>query len=177
MKERITKDCRCNKPDFVGLCISAFIVGLFMSLMICLNGCSVTRNVPVENVTNEITVIKDSVVVRDSVVIIPQERYVDIVPQYDTLKLETSLASSISYVDTTNHTLRGSIENKVKSVSEKRVEIQIERVTDTVQIVEYKPYEVEKIVYKVPTWYKIIVTVFALLCILLGFNIRKLFKI
>lgn len=172
------KNCSsCKKPDLVGLAISAFVVGMFMSLMICLNSCSVTRNVPpIENVTNEITVIKDSVVIRDSVVIIPQERYVDIVPQYDTLKLETSLASSISYVDTTNHTLRGSIENKVKSVSEKRVEIQIERVTDTVQIVEYKPYSVEKIVYKIPNWYKIVVTIFALLCILLGYNFRKLFK-
>ena len=55
---------------------------------------------------------KDSITTRDSTVIIPIERYVDIVPIYDTLVLENSISVSHSWVDTTNHLLRGELKNK-----------------------------------------------------------------
>ena len=58
--------------------------------------------------------LKDSTVTvfRDSVLFIPVERVVDVVQPYDTLKMETSLASSTAYVDTATHTLKGTLENK-----------------------------------------------------------------
>ena len=47
---------------------------------------------------------------------IPIERYRDYASLLDTLRLETSLAKSEAYIDTTNNTLKGSIENKRDSL-------------------------------------------------------------
>lgn len=75
-------------------------------------GCAAVRPVPVktETVINYI----DSLVIKDSVRVVelPVERIKDIVPIYDTLELETSLAGSKTWLDTTFHTLRGEIHNK-----------------------------------------------------------------
>ena len=73
-------------------------------------GCATVRPVPVktETVINYI----DSLVLRDSTVIIPKEKIVDVVPTYDTLKMETSMAAASAWVDTTTHTLKGKLENK-----------------------------------------------------------------
>lgn len=79
--------------------------------LIFLSSCSCFKNVPREEIHY---VQKDSTILKivDSIRYIPVERYVDIVHTYDTLKLETSLASSTAYVDTNTHTLKGKIENK-----------------------------------------------------------------
>lgn len=57
-----------------------------------------------------VTHVKDSVVTRDSVVLIPQETYTNIAWKYDTLRMETSLATATCYVDSL--WLRGYIKNK-----------------------------------------------------------------
>ena len=86
------------------------IFAIFL-ILIFLSSCSCFKHVPREEIHY---VQKDSTILKivDSVRYIPVERYVDIIPEYDTLKLETSLASSTAYVDTTTHTLKGKIENK-----------------------------------------------------------------
>ena len=86
-------------------------ISAIVSILIFLSSCSCFKNVPREEIHY---VQKDSTILKivDSVRIIPVERYVDIVHSYDTLKLETSLASSTAYVDTATHTLKGKIENK-----------------------------------------------------------------
>ena len=61
-------------------------------------GCSTTRYVPVKEVEKEVTNHKDSIRIRDSIVVIPVERIIDIVPAYDTLKLETTQARAKAYV-------------------------------------------------------------------------------
>ena len=61
-------------------------------------------------------VYKDSVRYYDSVIVIPVERYVDIVNKYDTLFLETSLAEAYAYVDSLF--LIGEIKNKNKAQTE-----------------------------------------------------------
>ena len=100
------------------------------------------------------TIIRDSVVIRDSVRIIPVERVKDIVPSYDTLNMETSIAKSSSWVDTTTHTLQGVIENKKQTtIQTKVIEKIVERV-DTVKIYEPQPYEVIKEVKYIPKVYK-----------------------
>ena len=90
--------------------IIAYIITAVMLI-----GCATIRTVPVktETVFNYI----DSLVIKDSVRVVelPVERIKDIVPIYDTLELETSLATSKTWLDTTFHTLRGEIRNKPKA--------------------------------------------------------------
>ena len=118
-------------------------------------GCSTTRYVPVKETEKEVTNYKDSIRIRDSIVVIPVERIVDIVPAYDTLKLETTQARAKAYVDTTLHLLRGSIENKDKVKTEVREVIKFVERTDTLYIEKLVPYEVEKQVRYVPAIYKL----------------------
>lgn len=117
-------------------------------------GCSTTRYATVSGVEKEVTNYKDSIRIKDSIVVIPVERIVDIVPQYDTLKLETTQAKAKAYVDTTLHLLRGSIENKDKAKTEVREVIKFVERTDTLYIKEPVPYEVEKRVRYVPSFFK-----------------------
>ena len=118
-------------------------------------GCSTTRYVPVKEVEKEVANHKDSIRIKDSIVVIPVERIVDIVPAYDTLKLETTQAKAKAYVDTTLHLLRGSIENKDKAKTEVREVIRFVDRTDTLYIDKPVPYEVEKQVRYVPVIYKL----------------------
>ena len=97
---------------------------------------------------------KDSIRIKDSIVIIPVERIVDIVPAYDTLNLETTQARAKAYVDTTLHLLRGSIENKNKAKTEVREAIKFVEKIDTLYIEKPIPYKVEKQVRYVPAFFK-----------------------
>lgn len=111
-----------------------------ISLFLCI-GCCVTK--PATNTSTIYNVIDTTIVhTVDSVVFIPRERIVDVVAQYDTLILETNAAKSISYVDTTLHLLRGSIENK-KDIEYKYKYIYKDRIEyrDSLVTVE-KPVEV-----------------------------------
>ena len=132
-----------------------FLFILFTVFLISFVGCSTTRYVPVKGVEKEVTNYKDSIRIKDSIVVIPVERIVDIVPQYDTLKMETTQARAKAYVDTTLHLLRGSIENKNKAKTEVREVIKFVERTDTLYIDKPVPYEVEKQVRYVPAIYKL----------------------
>lgn len=131
-----------------------FLFILFTVFFLSFVGCSTTRYVPVKGAEREVVNYKDSIRIRDSIVVIPVERIVDIVPQYDTLKLETTQARAKAYVDTTLHLLRGSIENKNKSKTEVREVVKFVERTDTLYIKEPVPYEVEKRVRYVPAFFK-----------------------
>ena len=127
---------------------------LYIIFILSFIGCSTTRYVPVKETEKEVVNFKDSIQIRDSIVIIPVERIVDIVPQYDTLKLETTQAKAKAYVDTTLHLLRGSIENKDKAKTEVREVIRFVERTDTIYVEKPVPYEVEKRVRYVPAFFK-----------------------
>ena len=127
---------------------------LYIIFLLTFIGCSTTRYVPVREVEKEVTNYKDSIRIRDSIVVIPVERIVDIVPVYDTLKLETTQARAKAYVDTTLHLLRGSIENKDKAKTEVREVIRFVERTDTIYVEKPVPYEVEKKVRYVPAFFK-----------------------
>lgn len=133
--------------------IKRFII--YIIFILSFIGCSTTRYVPVKETEKEVTNYKDSIRIRDSIIVIPVERIIDIVPTYDTLKLETTQARAKAYVDTTLHLLRGSIENKNKSKTEVREVIRFVERTDTLYIKEPVPYEVEKRVRYVPAIYKL----------------------
>ena len=83
------------------------VLALLFLLFSCKSHREVTRETSRENL--EVVYI-DSVVIHDSVVVVPVERYVDIVREYDTLTLETSQAVAQCWVDSA--WLRGTIENK-----------------------------------------------------------------
>ena len=116
--------------------------------------CSILRPVvPKEEIH---IVYKDSTVINtiDSIRFIPKEVIKDVVADYDTLKLETSLAKATAFVDTTNHILKGSIENK-KEIEQKIKYVYKDRIIrDTTYIKEPAPYEVEKKVKYIPTIFK-----------------------
>ena len=133
--------------------IILFIV--FFIFLLTFIGCSTTRYVPVKETEKEVVNFKDSIRIRDSIVVIPVERIVDVVPSYDTLKLETTQARAKAYVDTALHLLRGSIENKDKAKTEVREVIRFVERTDTIYIEKPVPYEVEKRVRYVPAIYKL----------------------
>ena len=128
---------------------------LFTVFLLSFMGCSTTRYVPIKESEREVVNYKDSIRIRDSIVVIPVERIVDIVPAYDTLKLETTQARAKAYVDTTLHLLRGSIENKDKSKTEVREVVKFVERIDTLYVEKPVPYEVEKKVRYVPTIYKL----------------------
>lgn len=114
---------------------------------------------------------KDSITTRDSICYIPIERYVDIVPIYDTLLLSTSISESRSWVDTTNHILRGELKNK--NAIQYQVKY-VERVIKNDSIVERKvpqPYPVIEEKIKRPWWAWICLTWTVLCLIFVGFKI------
>ena len=131
-----------------------FNIFLFIIFLLTFMGCSTTRYATVSGVEREVVNYKDSIRIRDSIVVIPVERIVDIVPQYDTLKLETTQARAKAYVDTTLHLLRGSIENKDKAKTEVREVVKFVERADTIYVEKPVPYEVEKKVRYVPAFFK-----------------------
>lgn len=128
------------------------ILNIFMAVTFTtVTSCGITkpRYIDIEKV---VYTYRDSTIfnVKDSIVLIPVEKIVDIVPSYDTLKLETSLAKSKTYVDTLTHSLKGSIENKDKAQFQYKI-VEVERlveVRDTLIKTETKEVPVEVIKYK-----------------------------
>ena len=95
--------------------------------------------------------IKDTVLIKaDTVKVdIPVEVKVNVVPELDTLKMETSVAEAQAYLDTLTQTLKGTLKNKK---TELKKEIQV---VEKTKYVEHKvevpvPYEVVKT--KTPLW-------------------------
>ena len=125
---------------------------LTVVLMMC---CGTTHQIPVGTDTQVQTIIRDSVRVKDSTIFIqiPIERIVDVVPVYDTLKLETTLAQAEAYVDTLTHTLKGNIVNRRDSIKVvvKYLDRKVEILRDSIQVKEV-PVEVEVIRKVIPKW-------------------------
>lgn len=113
---------------------------LILTFALLLMGCASQKSVVVQSKEEVKTILRDSVVIRDSIVITPIERIVDIVPQYDTLHLQTSLAKSKAWVDTTTHSLRGEITNKEQTQNKNRIEVKYVNRVDSVFIEKPIPY-------------------------------------
>ena len=123
-------------------------LALFAAFVLVLS-CGITKPTPG---TNSQVNVRDSVVVHkvDSIVVIPVERVVDVVAQYDTLTLETNKAKATAYVDTTLHVLKGKIENK-SGVEYKYIYKDKIVYRDSITVKEVPvPYEVVKEVTKIP---------------------------
>lgn len=129
-------------------------------------GCS-PQKILVEDKVIEKTIIKDSIIVKDSIVYIPQEKVVEVVPQLDTLKMEIETAKAVAYLDTSKKILKGKLESK-KATQKEIVEVtKIVEKTDTVYMEKPQPYPepvpyVPK-VYKYALWFSIAVLLFIVL--------------
>lgn len=148
--------------------LSTFSI-LLLFILLFISSCGVCSHLPG---LNEQINVRDSIVynIVDSTVYHPVEVVKDVVPVYDTLKLETSLANAEAYVDTTTHTLKGKIENK-KDIVYKYKYITKTEYKDSIQIKEV-PVEVEKIVTKTKhPFYESILWLFSL-CFLVPFIIK-----
>lgn len=117
--------------------------------------------------------IKDTVVIKaDTVrVPVPVEVQVNVVPELDTLKLETSVAEAEAYLDTLTQTLKGQIKNK-KTNLEKEIQT-VEKIKFVERKVEVPvPYEVVK--KKTPRWAWWLLAIDV--CLLIGFILKLKFK-
>ena len=120
---------------------------LFAWVAILACSCGIPKYITVK----EKEYIKDTVLIKaDTVKVdIPVEVKVNVVPELDTLKMETSVAEAEAYLDTLTQTLKGTLKNKK---TELKKEIQT---IEKTKYVEHKvevpvPYEVVKT--KTPLW-------------------------
>lgn len=128
-----------------------FHITTILTISLFVVSCALFKEVPVKDQIN----IRDSIVVHqvDSVVYIPKEVIKDIVPVYDTLRMSTSMAEAEAYVDTTTHTLKGSLNNKQGTTTKIKYVDRIQY-RDSIQIKEVPiPVKVEKEV-KIHPWYE-----------------------
>lgn len=143
---------------------------LLISAAIMLNACGAPKYITVK----ETEYIKDTVTIKaDTVrVEVPVEVEVNVVPQLDTLRMETSVAEAEAYLDTLTQTLKGSLKNK-KTELKKEI-----HTIEKTKFVEHKvevpvPYEVVKT--KVPRWAWVLLA--CNISLLIGFLIRLKFRL
>ena len=143
---------------------------LLILVAIMLSACGTPKYITVK----EKEYIKDTVLIKaDTVKVdIPVEVKVNVVPELDTLKMETSVAEAEAYLDTLTNTLKGTLKNKK---TELKKEIQtIEKTKFVERKVEVPvPYEVVKT--KVPRWAWVLLAFNV--SILIGFLIRLKFRL
>ena len=143
---------------------------LLILVAIMLGACGTPKYITVK----EKEYIKDTVLIKaDTVKVdIPVEVKVNVVPQLDTLKMETSVAEAEAYLDTLTQTLKGTLKNKK---TELKKEIQtIEKTKFVERKVEVPvPYEVIKT--KVPRWAWVLLAFN--ISLLIGFIIKLKFRL
>ena len=120
---------------------------LLILAAIMLGACGTPKYITVK----EKEYIKDTVVIKaDTVrVEVPAEVQVNVVPQLDTLRMETSVAEAEAYLDTLTQTLKGQLKNKK---TELKKEIQTVEKTKFVERKVEVPVPFEVVKTKVPRW-------------------------
>lgn len=91
------------------------IFNIIIIILTLCTACKTIQYVPVKGDT--VVEYRDTTIWKDSLIYTPVEVVKEVVPQMDTLNMETSLATATAYVDTTTNTLKGKIENK-KGITE-----------------------------------------------------------
>lgn len=121
-----------------------------LSICFILGSCTVYKYLPSETVVEK----RDSIVYKvDTLKIdVPVEVIKEVVPSVDTLKMETSIAEAVAYLDSATTTLKGSLKNKKTYLQQPQI-VYKERISyrDSVRIVK-EPYPVEKIKKVAPVW-------------------------
>lgn len=131
--------------------------------LLLLGSCRTTQPVvlPVEQVT--VVEYRDTTIYRDSIVTIPVETIKEVVPELDTLHMETSIAEATAYLDTTLHMLRGSMKNKKGTTFEQHEKVKIiykDSIHYEEKPVPYPVVETKHPVYEKYLWLNFILFVF-----------------
>ena len=107
------------------------------TLFLLFMGCAATKPATVPIQSSTIIEYKDTTIYLEKVieVPVPVERVVEVVPRFDTLRMETGVAKAECWADTTNRVLRGRMENKQTALKGK---------IDTCFVVEYVDRYTEK---------------------------------
>lgn len=118
--------------------------------------------VPTEAET-KIEYVDSLVYIRDTVLVeIPREKIVEVVPQLDTSRIETSIAISEAYLDTKEKKLRHTLKNKETALKAK---------LDTIVRVEYINKYIEKPIIKEVEVEVPYIPTFAWICIVFTFMV------
>lgn len=107
------------------------------TLFLLFMGCAATKPATVPIQSSTIIEYKDTTIYLEKVIEVPMpvERVVEVVPRFDTLRMETGVAKAECWADTTNRVLRGRMENKQTALKGK---------IDTCFVVEYVDRFTEK---------------------------------
>ena len=107
------------------------------TLFLLFMGCAATKPATVPIQSSTIIEYKDTTIYLEKVIEVPMpvERVVEVVPRFDTLRMETGVAKAECWADTTNRVLRGRMENKQTALKGK---------IDTCFVVEYVDRYTEK---------------------------------
>jgi hypothetical protein len=149
-------------------------------LLLFVGSCSTVKYVPISDSENIHKVDSTIIQYRDTTIFVevPVEVVKEVVPQLDTLYMETSLAKSTSYLDTTTRTLKGELKNKIEPI-EKIVYLPSKEhivYRDSI-ITKEVPVEVQIEKKHIPqwVWYSVIFNVIVLCYI--GFKIYLTFRL
>lgn len=122
--------------------ITYFGVTTLLLLLLMCSGCAMNKKITyVPTQTIDRIEYRDSVIrVKDTVYVeLPVEKIVEVIPEVDTLKMETSVAEATAYLDTNTKQLKGELRNKRTKLPTK---------IDTVFLVTHKNHYLEKPVIK-----------------------------
>ena len=153
---------------------------IMLTSLLSLVSCSTVKYVPISDSENIHKVDSTIIQYRDTTIFVevPVEVVKEVVPQLDTLYMETSLSHSTSYLDTTTRTLKGELKNKQEPL-EKIVYLPSKEhivYRDSI-ITKEVPVEVQIEKKHIPqwVWYSVIFNVIVLCYI--GFKIYLKFRL
>lgn len=137
---------------------------IFLGILLLVVGCAAPRVVYVPAESKTIIEYRDSLIhVKDTILVeVPREKIVEVVPELDISRLETSVAISEAFVDTKEKKLRHTLRNKETALKGKLDTIvRVEYVNEYIEVPIIKEVEVEKLyipkIYKWSLGFSIIV--------------------
>lgn len=153
---------------------------IMLTSLLLLVSCSAVKYVTISDSENIHKVDSTIIQYRDTTIFVevPVEVIREVVPELDTLRMETSLSTSTSYLDTATRTLKGELKNKIEPIDKKVSLPSKEHIVYRDSIVTKEvPVEVQVEKKHIPQWcwYSVIFNVIVLCYI--GFKIYFAFKI
>ena len=91
---------------------------IILTSLLLLVSCSTVKYVLISDSENINKVDSTIIQYRDTTIFVevPVEVIREVVPELDTLRMETSISTSTSYLDTTTRTLKGELKNKIEQI-------------------------------------------------------------
>lgn len=138
---------------------------LFLILLLFVS-CSTIKYVPVKGED----IYHTEYIIKDSIVYTPVEVIKEVVPELDTLYMETTVAKAKAYLDTNLNTLKGEMKNKKEIIYKDKI---VYRDSIIIQKQEI-PVEVEVEKKVIPSW--VYYSLGLNILVIIGFAIRLYFR-